>query len=321
MKRRVFLIALIPSILALGLFWAIRSALAEEPISPDGTSCLAGTTVSGTTVTDQEKQSFGERSVAYNVVSAQNKKFKLIIGVSEVSHSGSGGVVAFTFGLKNLNNVNHGDETDGVMMLAKWAPGETIATISGGKWWGVSADHFLLFDHRGQIIPPQGYWYETRQFTISDYSSNIRAHMLNGGGDGLAHQQVCIDNSINLLAAFPPEIPLVVDQASSRSNLQVIRQTYNPVSSKPHATYERGENAHVVLSVFSPSLTLGDIWVSDFASGMKADSVKNVKYTLSDGSAGTFDFTVDYKTQTLRFDLKYVTKGENKIEYDFQVAN
>ena len=111
------------------------------------------------------------------------------------------------------------------------------------------------------------------------------------------------------------------DQASSKSNLQVIRQTYNPVSSKSYATFERGDNVHVVLSVFSPSLTLGDVTVSDFASGIRVDTVKNVKYTQSDGLAGAFDFVVDYKTQTIRFNLEQVVKGENKIEYDFEVAN
>ena len=321
MKRRVFLITLLPLLLVLGLFLAIKLALAETTMPATGTSCLSGTTVNPSTVTDQEKQTFGEKSVAYSVVSAQSKPFKLIIGVSEVSHSGSGGTVSFTYGFKNLWTGNYGSNKDGTIVIAKWAPGETIATLFGPKWWGVSADHFLVFDHRNVVTPPQGYWSKTLQMNVADYSSNIRAHMLNGGGDGLAHQQVCIDNAINLITAFPPEIPPVIDQASSKSNLQIVRQTYNPVSSKPYATYERGNKVHVVLSVYSPSSTLSDITVTDFLSAVKADSVKNVKYALSDGSAGVVSSTSDYRTQTIQFSLDQILQGENKIEYDYEVAN
>lgn len=324
MKRRVFLITLLPLLLVLGLFLAIKMALAETAIPATGTSCLSGAAVSPTTVTDTEKATFGDKSVAYNVTSAQSKPFKLIIGVSEVSHSGSGGTVSFTYGFKNLWSGNYGSSSDGTILLAKWAPGETPTTRMGLDpfSWGVSANHFLVFDHRNVVTPPQGYWSKTLQMNVADYSSyNIRAHMLNGGGDGLAHQQVCINNAINLVAAFPPEIPPVVDQASSKSNLQIIRQTYNPVSSEPYATYERGNKVHVVLSVYSPSSTLSNIAVTDFLSAVKVDSVKNIKYTLSDGSAGVVNSTSDYRTQTIQFSLDQILQGENKIEYDYEVAN
>lgn len=116
--------------------------------------------------------------------------------------------------------------------------------------------------------------------------------------------------------------PASVEQSASRSNLQVIRYTYNPISAQSNATFEDKNTAHVVLSIFSPASSMKGVVITEYLSGVKKDSIINQKLTLSDGSTGQITLTTpNYPGQNVIFKLYEIKKGENKLEYDYVVAN
>jgi len=114
--------------------------------------------------------------------------------------------------------------------------------------------------------------------------------------------------------------PSGVEQASSKSNLQVVRQTFNQNSSKSYSTFETGNSVHVVLSVFAPSSLMQNVVVTDYLSAVAANSIKNISFTLGDGTQGTVSPNIDYRTLVIQFNLSQILQGENKIEYDYEVA-
>jgi hypothetical protein len=268
---------------------------------PVAESCLGGTSVQTTSATESEKAIFGDKAVAlYSVTSAQDKQFKLILGGREISHSGSGGVVSFTYGFQNLGTSNYGDETDGIIMLSKLAFGESMSSRIGLDPfpWGMTLDHFLTFDHRNQVTPPQGYWYATKEMTIADYSSDIREYMFNGGGDGFAHVQVCIDHAFDLNfdlvtptpsptpTATPSLNPTVTPTASPSPTPTPLPTQTPTLTPSPTPTVRPGSPTPTPTPVPTLSATLN----ANPSSG-DAPLTTNLTGTRSETSSGTTNFT------------------------------
>ena len=150
-------------------------------------NCQPGTTVKVTDLSDEDISIFGQKAHAYIVHNAQAKDFKIIVSAKEISRAGGGGVVSFTYGFQNLNNFAYGDSKDGTMTL---------------NWKNAAKDQKLIFDQRNVSVASGKYWHQTKQATVLDYTADIKSFMLNGGTDGLAHPQSCIDRAINLASDF-----------------------------------------------------------------------------------------------------------------------
>lgn len=150
-------------------------------------NCQNGTTVKQSDLSAQDIEIFGEKAHAYVVHNLQSKDFKILISAKEVSEAGEGGVVSFTYGFQNLNNFAYGDSKDGTMTL---------------NWKNGKSNQRLVFDSRNTSIASGKYWYKTKEATVLDYTADIKGYMLNGGGDGLAHPQSCINRIIDLSEDF-----------------------------------------------------------------------------------------------------------------------
>lgn len=155
-------------------------------------NCQTGTTVSTTTLSDADIAIFGKDASAYIVHNAQAKDFKILLSATEVSSAGNGGIVNFIYGFQNLNNFAYGDGKDGTITL---------------NWKNNNQGQRLIFDHRNVSIASGGYWHQSKQASVLDYTTNIKALMLNGGTDGLAHQQSCINQAINLNKELTTPVP------------------------------------------------------------------------------------------------------------------
>ncbi len=155
-------------------------------------NCQSGTTVQVATLSDEDIAIFGKNASAYIVHNAQAKDFKILLSAKEISRAGNGGIVSFTYGFQNLNNFAYGDGKDGTITL---------------DWKNNNQSQRLIFDHRNVSVASGKYWYQSKQGSVLDYTTNIKALMLNGGTDGLAHPQSCISQAINLNEQFTTPVP------------------------------------------------------------------------------------------------------------------
>jgi hypothetical protein len=93
------------------------TTISANPVIGNGQSCVAGSTVTPSEPTAQELTNYGANAKAYNVFTKQDKSFRLVIGVTEQTHIGVGGVVNFKVGLANLNNFVYTEKKGRVVLI------------------------------------------------------------------------------------------------------------------------------------------------------------------------------------------------------------
>jgi hypothetical protein len=89
------------------------------------------------------------------------------------------------------------------------------------------------------------------------------------------------------------------------------------------STYELKQSVHVILSIFSPATSIGALSITDNFSDVARGSISDssVKFTFPDGTFQTIGFSPNYTSGFVKFHLPQgVKQGENKIEYDYEVA-
>lgn len=262
--------------------------------------------VEKTDVTTEEKEIFGDNAIAYNVTSAQNKQFKLLLGAKQISSSGDGGTVDFTYGFKNLWSGNYGDNKDGAIMISQGISDRTNDKIGSSEFsWGAAKSSFLVFDHRNKAVAPQEYWYETKQFDVSSYSNNIRLHMLNGGSDGLAHHQVCINNAISLNDLFVTPTPSTTATESTKS--LTFKKGFNAVVPPEGYIYDTGAISSAGMYLFDFNRLGQKNWRSTAHGGAIAYMVNQIGYYVYNPSESK---TINVATNP----SAYVESSEDKIK-------
>lgn len=153
-----------------------------------GSSCLTYTTVQTVEPTAEEKEVFGNNAVAYTVLTRQNKRFKVLLGAKEQSKVGSGGIVAFTAGIQNLNDFTYTEKKGRVVL----------------KYTDVNTDKKLDFYYGNPNLALGKYWYKTIPTSMNNYNSALQLELRNGSN---YHFQSCIANVINLPTALAGNTP------------------------------------------------------------------------------------------------------------------
>lgn len=142
------------------------------------------------TLTDQEKLNFGDGSRAWVVKRNSNnqdqqKTFRVILGVREVSSAGDGGIVEFTVALGNLND-------------------ETYSEDEGRVWLWVGEKNTpldFLYDTENSLnLHANNYWVGKRNLLVEDYEGvKISFELLTGDNK---NSRGCVSNALSLEEAF-----------------------------------------------------------------------------------------------------------------------
>lgn len=179
------------AILALltGFVTNYSSNLAINADAGPGSSCLTYTTVQAVEATAEEKEVFGANAVAYTVLTKQNLKFKVLLGAAETSRVGSGGIVAFTAGIQNLNDKAYTEKKGRVVV----------------KYIDANTEKRLDFYYGNPNLALGKYWYKTISTSMSNYSSALTLELRNGSN---YHFQACIASAMNLTQALASPTPV-----------------------------------------------------------------------------------------------------------------
>lgn len=141
-------------------------------------------------LTDQEKLNFGDGARAWVVKRNSNnqdqqKTFRVILGVREVSSAGDGGIVEFTVALGNLNDETY-SEDEGRIWL--WI-GEKTTPLD------------FLYDTENSLnLQANKYWVGKRNLLIEDYEGVKISFELLTGDD--KNSRGCVSNALSLEEAF-----------------------------------------------------------------------------------------------------------------------
>lgn len=149
------------------------------------TNCVSGSTMAASPLTDYEQTNFGAKANAYQVTTLQKKTFRFVVGVTQQSSIGAGGVVNTKVGIGNLNNAVY-TEKDGRMVVVL-PDGTKVDYYYGNPNLAVGA-----------------YWSATKAVSLTSYSSIIRLENRNGSGYYL---QGCVANAIDLSLALASPVP------------------------------------------------------------------------------------------------------------------
>lgn len=142
------------------------------------------------TLTDQEKLNFGDGSRAWVIKRNSNdqdqqKTFRVVLGVREVSSAGDGGIVEFTVALGNLNDETY-SEDEGRIWL--WV-GEKSTPLD------------FLYDTENSLnLQANNYWVGKRNLLVEDYEGvKISFELLTGDNK---NSRGCVSNALSLEEAF-----------------------------------------------------------------------------------------------------------------------
>ena len=167
------------------------SNLAINADAGPGSSCLTYSTVQAVEATAEEKEVFGANAVAYTVVPRppMNIKLKILLGATETSKIGSGGIVAFTAGIQNLTDTAYTDKKGRIVL--KYVDGNT--------------EKKLDFYYGNPNLALGKYWYKTISTSMSNYSSALTLEFRNGSD---YHIGACIASAMSLTQALASPTPV-----------------------------------------------------------------------------------------------------------------
>jgi len=195
-----------------------------------GSSCLTYTTVQTVEPTAEEKEVFGSNAVAYTVLTRQNKRFKVLLGAKEQSKVGSGGIVAFTAGIQNLNDFTYTEKKGRVVL----------------KYTDVNTEKKLDFYYGNPNLALGKYWYKTISTSMNNYNSALQLELRNGSH---YHFQSCIANAMNLPAALAGTTPTptaTVTTTATTTSTSTATVTSTSSSAPYTFTMKNGYNALMV---------------------------------------------------------------------------
>ena len=156
------------------------------------TNCVTGSQMVASPLTDYEKTNFGAKANAFQVMTLQKKTFRFVIGATQQSSIGAGGVVNLKVGIGNLNNYVYTEKK-----------GRMVVVLPDGT----KIDYY--YDSPNLAVG--AYWSATKPVSLTSYSSVIRLENRNGSGYYL---QGCVSNPINFVEALASPVPSVVPSKS-----------------------------------------------------------------------------------------------------------
>jgi hypothetical protein len=156
-------------------------------------------------LTDQEKLNFGDGAKAWvfkrrSVREDEEKTFRIILGVREISSAGTGGMVEFTVALGNLNDDSYSEDEGRVWL---WIEGETTPL------------DFLYDTDNSLNLQANKYWVGKRNLLVEDYEGvTINFELLTGDEK---NSRGCVVEALDLKEAFGLADTTVTPTATSSS--------------------------------------------------------------------------------------------------------